>query len=178
MAADLLVVGEPALIAAAEQAKTYARNARAEATRRAYASDLRDFLDHCDRHTRSALPAMPQTVALYLTELAGRRKGRPSGAASSRSRNTISCMVTTPQPQIRSFARSSRESNERMGLRRARRQRSLPSCSKTSCTGSATIYADVAIVRSCSLRSPADFGAPRSPLATSQTFGSSDAARS
>ncbi len=73
MAAELLV-GERALVAAAEQAKAYARNARAEATRRAYASDLRDFVDYCDRHGRSAQPAMPQTVALYLTELAGRRK--------------------------------------------------------------------------------------------------------
>jgi len=73
MAAELLV-GERALVAAAEQAKAYARNARAEATRRAYASDLRDFVEYCDRHGRSALSALPQTVALYLTELAGRRK--------------------------------------------------------------------------------------------------------
>jgi site-specific recombinase XerD len=57
-----------------ERAKEYARNARSTATRRAYASDLRDFEQYCEANDLEALPATPQTVALYLAELAGRRK--------------------------------------------------------------------------------------------------------
>lgn len=62
---------EPALL---ERAKAYARNARAASTKRAYASDLADFERYCDRSGLEALPAEPQTVALYLSELAGRLK--------------------------------------------------------------------------------------------------------
>lgn len=63
-----------ALIETAERAKAYARSARASATRRAYASDWVDFEDYCGRNELDALPASPQTVALYLAELAGNRK--------------------------------------------------------------------------------------------------------
>jgi site-specific recombinase XerD len=62
------------LLATAEQAKTYARNARSTATRRAYASDLREFERYCAVNDFNPLPAEPQTVALYLSELAGRLK--------------------------------------------------------------------------------------------------------
>ncbi len=70
-------LGDPASIAlleTAERAKRYARNSRATATRRAYASDWRDFEAYCTRNTLGALPANPQTVALYLADLAGKRK--------------------------------------------------------------------------------------------------------
>lgn len=59
---------------AAETAKTYARNSRATATRRAYESDFRDFESYCTRNGLAVLPAVPQTVALYLAEIASRRK--------------------------------------------------------------------------------------------------------
>jgi len=58
----------------AECAKEYARNVQANSTRRAYASDLRDFERYCFVNKCADLPATPQTVALYLAELAGRCK--------------------------------------------------------------------------------------------------------
>ena len=63
-----------ALLESAERAKSYARQARAEATRRACASDLRDFERCCTHNGLVPLPATPQTLALYLAELAGKRK--------------------------------------------------------------------------------------------------------
>lgn len=57
-----------------ERAKTYARNARAPATRRAYESDVRDFDEYCSRYALESLPAAPQTVAIYLADLAAKRK--------------------------------------------------------------------------------------------------------
>lgn len=58
------------LLTTAERAADYGRNAKSPATRRAYASDLRDFGAYGVRHGLPTLPAAPQTVALYLTALA------------------------------------------------------------------------------------------------------------
>ncbi len=58
---------DPSLI---EEACEYESAAQAPATRRAYAADWRDFLDYCAKAKASALPASPQTVALYVTQLA------------------------------------------------------------------------------------------------------------
>jgi len=58
----------------AEQAKEYARSAKASNTRRAYAADWADFERWCAIHDLPALPAAPETVALYLTALAEQRK--------------------------------------------------------------------------------------------------------
>jgi integrase len=52
-----------------EQASALGRAAKADATRIAYASDLRDFTVFCNRHEESAFPAMPQTVARYIAHL-------------------------------------------------------------------------------------------------------------
>jgi integrase len=52
-----------------EQAKEYAKASQAENTQRAYKSDLADFTRYCDAHGFNPLPASPQTVALYLTDL-------------------------------------------------------------------------------------------------------------
>jgi integrase len=52
-----------------EQAKEYAKAAQAENTQRAYKSDIKDFTRYCDAHGFDPLPASPQTVALYLTDL-------------------------------------------------------------------------------------------------------------
>jgi hypothetical protein len=54
------------LDALAETAKDYARNARADNTRRAYDSDWRQFSSWLRRQGFSALPPDPQTVGLYL----------------------------------------------------------------------------------------------------------------
>ena len=52
----------------------YARHAKAVSTRRAYAFDWADFAGWCRANGRMALPAEPETVALYVTALADARK--------------------------------------------------------------------------------------------------------
>jgi integrase len=64
----------PTLVAIAEQAHDYARNAKAENTRRGYRSDWKDFTAWTAARGLCALPADPETVALYITDLAGRLK--------------------------------------------------------------------------------------------------------
>jgi hypothetical protein len=54
-----------------EQARTYRVEARAAATRRAYARCWRDFTAWCEAISRTALPADVQTLAGYLAWLAG-----------------------------------------------------------------------------------------------------------
>ncbi len=55
---------------AREQAQAYARGAKAVSTQRAYHNDWRDFSDWCAAHDLMALPAAPETVALYLASRA------------------------------------------------------------------------------------------------------------
>ena len=62
----------PALKFLVEQAAKFAEAARARSTRRAYASDLRDFQNFCVGHGLACLPATPETVALFITYLASR----------------------------------------------------------------------------------------------------------
>jgi integrase len=54
----------------ADQAEGFAHASKSKATRRAYAADLRDFTGFCYQHGVEVFPASPQTVALYLTQLA------------------------------------------------------------------------------------------------------------
>ena len=56
--------------AAADRAQAYARNSKAPATRRGYASDWRTFQAWCERAGVSSLPAFPETVAMYIADLA------------------------------------------------------------------------------------------------------------
>ncbi len=49
------------------------------ATERAYAHDWGDFATFCTRHGLEALPAAPQTLALYLKALETRRSRSPAG---------------------------------------------------------------------------------------------------
>lgn len=56
------------------QAAQYIHAAKAEATLRAYRSDWRHFEDWCQSHGLPALPATPETVALYLAALGGVRR--------------------------------------------------------------------------------------------------------
>jgi site-specific recombinase XerD len=53
-----------------DSAKTYARNEKAENTRRAYRSALAAFVEWCAARNASSLPAAPGTVAAYLAGLA------------------------------------------------------------------------------------------------------------
>lgn len=55
-------------------ARTYAEHTKSLNTMRAYAGDFENFRRWCDRHNLSALPASPQTVALYATWCAQRYK--------------------------------------------------------------------------------------------------------
>ena len=52
------------------QAREFMAAAKAENTLRAYAADWNDFRAWCQAHQVSALPAAPETVALYLTDRA------------------------------------------------------------------------------------------------------------
>src|SRR5207245_2742365 len=56
------------------QARGYLEQSKAANTRRAYAADWRAFTAWCAQHRLTALPAAPETVALYLTAHAGQRK--------------------------------------------------------------------------------------------------------
>ena len=51
------------------EASAYLAGALAPNTRRAYRADWDDFCVWCSRHKFTALPAVPQAVALYITEL-------------------------------------------------------------------------------------------------------------
>ena len=52
------------------KAKGYAKNAKADATRAAYESDFEDFKVFCAAMALDSLPTLPQTVALYISDLA------------------------------------------------------------------------------------------------------------
>lgn len=53
-----------------DRAREFASASRSEATLAAYASDLRHFSAWADANGRAAMPADPETVALYLTSMA------------------------------------------------------------------------------------------------------------
>jgi integrase len=57
-----------------QQAQEYVRSSKSEATLKAYRSDWADFTGWCGEHAVQILPASPETVALYLTNLAGDKK--------------------------------------------------------------------------------------------------------
>ena len=59
-----------ALATLAEEARAFVGAAKAPATLRAYRSDWAHFQAWCGAHGADALPASPETVALYLTDLA------------------------------------------------------------------------------------------------------------
>jgi site-specific recombinase XerD len=73
---EALVPVEPttALDAHRQATRDYARASKASATWRAYRTDLDDFAAWCRHHNVEALPAAPETVAAYLSDLATRLK--------------------------------------------------------------------------------------------------------
>ncbi len=52
------------------QAQDYLRQAKSPATRKTYARDWQHFREWCNGHGRTELPAEPETVALYFSEMA------------------------------------------------------------------------------------------------------------
>jgi len=66
---------DPAALAAlVGQAEEFLLHARAENTHRAYRSDWHHFQLWCEQRSALACPALPQTLALYLTALSGTHK--------------------------------------------------------------------------------------------------------
>lgn len=57
-----------------DQTRAFVGAAKAESTRRAYGSDWEHFQTWCREHSLPFLPAIPDTVALYLTDLAATHK--------------------------------------------------------------------------------------------------------
>jgi integrase len=55
-----------------EQANEYARHSRSKATQAAYKSDWRDFAGWCSHHALDPIPAAPEVVAAYISDLANR----------------------------------------------------------------------------------------------------------
>jgi integrase len=71
MASGLVVSEEPgALAPLVASARSYAAQAKSEATRRAYRASWGRFVAWCDERGLQALPAEPGTLALYLSHLA------------------------------------------------------------------------------------------------------------
>ena len=63
---------DPELLRLRARAGEFVRQARAGTTRKAYCSDWKFFEAWCALHGEQALPAAPETLALYLTQLAER----------------------------------------------------------------------------------------------------------
>jgi integrase len=70
------VTTETGLAPLAKRARDFIDAAKAPNTRKAYRSDWNDFTAWCEDHGLSPLPAAPETVALYLSDLAATH--RPS----------------------------------------------------------------------------------------------------
>ncbi len=58
----------------ADKARAYMSQSKAPNTKRAYMQDWQDFAGWCEAQGLDALPAQPQTVSLYVTDLADRCK--------------------------------------------------------------------------------------------------------
>lgn len=68
------------------RANTYISRARAASTVRAYRSDWNDFTCWRESHRLQFLPSTPETIALYITDLApAHSPSQPSSAASQQS---------------------------------------------------------------------------------------------
>jgi site-specific recombinase XerD len=58
----------------AEQAREFARRAKSESTVRCYKTDWSDFNSWCEAHNVASLPATPETVACYISDLTADHK--------------------------------------------------------------------------------------------------------
>ena len=84
-----------------------ARPDHAPATERAYAHDWGDFVAFCERHRLEALPAAPQTLALYLKALETRRS-----RSGGRSNEVLGLSLPTLRRRLAAIA--SRHAIERL----------------------------------------------------------------
>ena len=89
-----------ALAADAEAAGRFARAARSDATLRAYRSDWADFISWCASRGASAMPATPETVALYVASRA------EAGPDDSRGRPTAPLRVATLERRLAAISQA------------------------------------------------------------------------
>jgi len=68
--ADLVPTGPAALGPAMQSARTYAQAAKSDATRRAYRTSWGAFTAWCGSRNLSFMPAAPETIAVYISQLA------------------------------------------------------------------------------------------------------------
>ena len=66
----------------ADRARDYVRKSSSDNTRRAYASDWKDFASWCRRKGLEAIPPRPQTIGLYITALAAGEGGKPASVST------------------------------------------------------------------------------------------------
>jgi site-specific recombinase XerD len=71
---EIATAAAPELMRLANETRAFLAAAKAESTRRAYRADWEHFQAWCRRHALSFLPATPQTIALYMTDLATSHK--------------------------------------------------------------------------------------------------------
>ena len=77
-----------------------ARPDLAASTERAYAHDWADFATFCRRHALEALPAAPQTLALYLKSLETKKSQSPAGLRAG----TLGLSVSTLRRRLAAIA--------------------------------------------------------------------------
>jgi len=76
------------------EAKSRANVPVAASTSRAYKSDWSHFAAWCQKNEVTALPASPDTIALYIVSLAGSRQGEPTAKAATIKRRLASINAT------------------------------------------------------------------------------------
>ena len=98
--AALVVSPEAEIDRLTNQARDYIRSAQSGATTRAYLSDWRHFDNWCQQRNFSSLPAIPETIALYLSQFAGTH--RPSTLTRRlTSINRVHRAAGHPSPAVR-----------------------------------------------------------------------------
>jgi hypothetical protein len=122
--------GQKSIEVAVEAAAGFIAASKADATRRAYASDWRDFAAWCADHGQNELPAAPATVAAYLSALASagakvstiRRRCAAIADAHRRNGHDNPAAHAGVKATLAGIART-------LARRRRRRPRSLRTCS-------------------------------------------------
>lgn len=114
MTTQISSAATPALATTVAEAEAYYAQARSAATLRAYRADWRAFATWCAAHQLAALPAAPETIALYITEQARRAK------VSTITRHLASISQAHKEQRHESPTRAAVVQNVLKGIRRAK----------------------------------------------------------
>ncbi|MGI9146021.1 MAG: tyrosine-type recombinase/integrase [Chloroflexota bacterium] len=95
------------------RAQDYAQQAKSPRTRKAYAADWRHFTSWAEAHGLTALPATPETVALYLADLA-----EAGAKAATMARRLVVISQAHKTQNLPSPTTSSEVRNVHAGIRR------------------------------------------------------------